>query len=74
MFSEKDCSMIETMYVEPIEEDSIELGGKVVLADGPYHGTSGVLLRLTEDANWAEVREWDDKVRRHPVVWLRRQP
>jgi len=28
-------------------------GDPVVLAEGPYQGSLGVFLRLTEDVNWA---------------------
>ena len=45
-------------------------GDEVVLADGTYHGTPGVFLRLREDANWAEITERNGEVRSHPVIWL----
>jgi hypothetical protein len=46
-------------------------GDEVLLADGPYQGTPGVFLnRMPADANWAEIKERNDVVRDHPVVWL----
>ncbi len=45
-------------------------GDKVVLILGPYQGTPGIFLTLTQDVNWAEVREYGNRARRHPVVWL----
>jgi hypothetical protein len=53
---------------------SIHPQDRVVLAKGPYAGTHGILLRLEEDVAWAKVREWDGRVRSHPVVWLQRRP
>jgi hypothetical protein len=65
--------MVATMFADLGEQGAVRPGDKVVLAEGPYQGTPGVLLRLKEDANWAEIREWDNKVRSHPVVWLRQR-
>ena len=48
-------------------------GDKVVLAQGPYQGSYGIVLRTIEDANWLEIQEWDGRTRSHPVVWLRRR-
>jgi hypothetical protein len=45
-------------------------GDEVVLADGTYQGTSGVFLRLREDANWADITERNGSIRSHPVIWL----
>jgi len=45
-------------------------GDEVVLAEGTYQGTPGVFLRLTDDANWAEITERNGIVRSHPLVWL----
>ena len=45
-------------------------GDGVVLSFGPYQGTPGVFLRLTEDANWAEIAERNGSIRSHPVDWL----
>lgn len=46
-------------------------GDEVVLVEGPYQGTPGVFLDLTPDVNWAEIRERNGAIRRHPMVWLR---
>ncbi len=48
-------------------------GDPVVLVDGPYQGTPGVLLHFKSDPRWAEIKEWNDRVRSHPVIWLRRK-
>jgi hypothetical protein len=48
-------------------------GDKVVLADGPYQGTRGVFVKSGEDCLWAEIKEWNRRVRSHPVRWLRRE-
>jgi hypothetical protein len=45
-------------------------GDKVVLTKGSYEGTPGVFLRFREDPNWADIREWNGRIREHPVVWL----
>jgi len=45
-------------------------GDKVVLAEGPYQGTSGVFLKLRQDVDWAEIEEPKSKIRTHPVRWL----
>ena len=45
-------------------------GDEVVLAQGSYQGTLGVFLRLKEDVNWADIREFNGDVRSHPVIWL----
>src|SRR5260370_42266674 len=47
-------------------------GDRVVLAEGPYQGTSGVFRTLRPDLNWAEIEEPNSKVRTHPVRWLQR--
>lgn len=50
-------------------------GDAVVLAEGPYQGSPGVFLRLTEDdVNWAEINEGNGIIRHHPVVWLQHCP
>ena len=46
-------------------------GDRVFLAEGPYQGTPGVFLALAPDVKWAEIEEPKNKVRRHPVEWLR---
>ena len=45
-------------------------GDEVVLAEGTYRGTSGVFLRLKEDANWADITERNGAIRSHPLEWL----
>jgi transcription antitermination factor NusG len=56
----------------PINSREFRVGDQVVLAEGPYQGTSGVFLRLREDVNWAEIKELNSMVRYHPVRWLQR--
>jgi len=47
-------------------------GDNVILAGGPYQGTPGVFVSLLPiDAHWAEIKERNDIVRQHPLVWLR---
>ena len=53
--------------------DPVKPGDPVILVDGPYEGTPGVLLDFKPDPHWAEIREWNDRVRSHPVTWLRRK-
>jgi hypothetical protein len=45
-------------------------GDKVVLAAGVYQGTPGVFLRLRPDVNWADIVEWNGRMRSHPLAWL----
>ena len=45
-------------------------GDEVVLVGGGYTGTPGVFLQLREDPKWADIRERDGSIRRHPVEWL----
>ena len=45
-------------------------GDPVVLARGGNAGTPGIFLNLREDANWADIRERNGKVRMHPMAWL----
>jgi hypothetical protein len=49
-------------------------GDEVVLAEGTYQGTLGVFLRLTKDANWADISERNGRIRHHPMVWLAHAP
>lgn len=49
------------------------MGDKVVVAEGTYQGTLGVFLGLREDANWADIQEFNGVVRSHPVRWLAKQ-
>lgn len=47
-------------------------GDAVVLANGPYEGTTGVFVTLlSNDDAWAEITERGDLARRHPVIWMR---
>ena len=43
----------------------------VVLAEGTFQCTPGVFLKLTDDVNWAEIKEYNGIVRSHLVIWLR---
>jgi hypothetical protein len=52
--------------------DAYRAGEKVVLAGGPYQGTSGSIIALTADPNWADVTELNGRVRSYPVEWLSR--
>ena len=54
-----------------ISNPEFRAGDRVFLAEGPYQGTPGVFLALTQDVKWAEIEEPKNKVRRHPVEWLR---
>ncbi len=45
-------------------------GDEVVLAEGTYQGTPGVFLGLTDDVNWANIRERNGRIRCHPVAWM----
>ena len=49
-------------------------GDEVVLAEGTYQGTPGVFLRLTKDANWADISERNGSIRQHPIAWLAHAP
>lgn len=49
-------------------------GDQVVLAEGTYQGTLGVFLRLTNDANWADISERNGSIRQHPMAWLAHAP
>jgi hypothetical protein len=49
-------------------------GDEVVLAEATYQGTQGVFLRLTKDANWADIAERNGSIRMHPMVWLAYAP
>ena len=59
-----------------ITDAGFQAGDRVVLAEGPYQGTSGMFLHLTNDVNWAEIDELNSqaahhRVRSHPVIWLK---
>jgi hypothetical protein len=45
-------------------------GEPVVLIAGTYEGTTGVFLRLKDDATWADITEHCGRVRSHPMAWL----
>ena len=53
---------------------SFHEGDEVVLAEGTYQGTPGIFLRLTKDANWADISERNGSIRQHPMVWLAHAP
>jgi hypothetical protein len=47
-------------------------GDNVILTGGPYQGTPGVFVSLMPvDAHWAEIKERNDVIRQHPLIWLR---
>jgi len=52
-------------------QPDFQAGDKVFLAEGPYQGTAGVFLALTQDVKWAEIEEPKSRIRRHPVEWMR---
>jgi len=58
--------MMKSRYKGP----AFAAGDEVILARGSYQGTPGVFLNLNEDPNWADIREWNGKVRSHPLEWL----
>lgn len=47
-------------------------GDEVVLTTGAYQGTPGIFVELRHDPNWADIKEWNGRVRSHPVEWLKR--
>jgi hypothetical protein len=58
--------MMSNTLVDPVYRE----GDEVVLAEGSYQGTLGILLRLREDVNWADITQRNGRIRSHPVVWL----
>ena len=46
-------------------------GDEVVLTNGVYEGTPGIFLTLRHDPNWADIKERNESIRSHPVVWLK---
>ena len=60
------------MSANCVSGEPVQPGDQVILVTGPYEGTPGVLLDFKRDPRWAEIREWNDRVRSHPVIWLRR--
>jgi hypothetical protein len=62
------------MKTDPVPENNVafQAGDNVILTGGPYQGTPGVFVSLLPvDAHWAEIKERNDVVRQHPLVWLR---
>jgi hypothetical protein len=50
-------------------------GDSVFLAKGPFQGTVGTFLNLSDDdPKWANVFERDSQVRSHPVACLQHLP
>jgi len=56
--------------IHPVNNPEFRAGDKVVLAEGPYEGTPGVFVTLRKDPNWADIKERNNIVRCHPVIWL----
>jgi len=60
------------LKTETAESSEFKAGDNVILTGGPYQGTAGVFLsRMPVDVNWAEIKERNNVVRQHPMVWLR---
>ena len=60
------------MKTDTATSTEFKAGDNVILAGGPYQGTPGVFVSLMPvDAHWAEIKERNDIVRQHPLVWLR---
>ncbi len=53
------------MNVRVEEVRQFRAGDNVVLADGPYQGKPGVFLKLRDDVNWAEIKQFDGVVKCH---------
>jgi hypothetical protein len=62
--------MIETKAVDRVFRE----GDEIVLVGGGYTGTPGVFLQLREDPKWADIKERNGSIRRHPVEWLAHSP
>ena len=60
-------------YIPAAENAPFLAGENVVLAEGPYQGTTGVFVKLRDDIRWAEIKQWNGVVQIHPIVWLRRR-
>lgn len=56
--------------IGPMNNTEFRAGDQVVLADGPYEGTPGVFVTRRADLNWADIRESNNIIREHPVIWL----
>ncbi|GEM_PF-6875832 len=60
------------MKTDAAADPEFKPGDNVILAEGPYQGTPGVFLGpMKIDARWADIKERNDVVRQHPLVWLR---
>ena len=60
------------MKTDTAASPEFKAGDDVILAGGPYQGTPGVFVSLMPtDAHWAEIKERNDVIRQHPLVWLR---
>jgi len=66
---------LRTDTIVPENKAEFKAGDNVILAGGPYQGTPGVFLnRKVIDDNWAEIKERNNVVRDHPMVWLHHFP
>lgn len=63
----------QSRIADAINNPKFHPGDHVVLADGPHKFTSGVFLALTDDVEWAAIRQSNGVVNSHPVEWLRAQ-
>ncbi len=60
------------MKTDAATSTEFKAGDNVILAGGPYQGTPGIFVSLMPvDAQWAEIKERNDIVRQHPLVWMR---
>jgi hypothetical protein len=59
----------------PVAVQTFQKGDAVLLAEGPYKGTIGTFLNLTDDdPKWADILEQNSGIRSHPVEWLQHSP
>jgi len=49
-------------------------GDEVVLALGGNQCTLGTFVGLRKDPKWADIRERNGVLKRHPLEWLARAP
>jgi hypothetical protein len=56
---------------DSIQDRAFQTGDNVFLAEGTYQGTPAVFVKLTEDLNWADLKEGNGNVRSHPLAWIR---
>ena len=54
-----------------INNRAFQAGDNVVVAERLFQCTPGVFLKLKDDVNWAEIKEYNGIVRSHPVILLR---